>query len=90
MAETKQLDELYHYLMTTSVETGRAPHYTEIAKTFAVGPEEGKVLQHELIATGVPGWLHPDTELLASLAPFNNLPTHYRISVEGRKNWFGQ
>ena len=90
MADIKQMDELYHYVLTTMVQKGQAPHYTEIAKTFSVSPEEGKSLQHDLIATGVPGWLHPDTELLASLGPFNNLPTHYRISVEGRQLWFGQ
>ena len=90
MAETRLLDELYHYILTTLVEKGQAPHYTEIARTFSVTPEEGKALQHDLIATGVPGWLHPGTELLASLGPFNNLPTHYRITVDGQQRWFGQ
>ena len=90
MADNKLLDELYHYLLKAIVQTGQAPHYTEIATTFSVGMEEGKALQRDLIATGVPGWLHPDTELLASLAPFNIIPTHYRRSVEGRQLWFGQ
>lgn len=90
MAENKQMDELYHYILTTMAQSGQAPHFTEIAKTFSVSMEEGKALQRDLLATGVPGWLHPDTELLASLGPFNNLPTHYRISVEGQQLWFGQ
>ena len=27
---------------------------------------------------------------LASSAPFNSLPTQYRISVDGEQKWFGQ
>ncbi len=90
MAEPKQMDEVYHFVMTTMVERGQAPHYTEIGRAFSVAPEAGKSLLHELLTTGVPGWAHPDTDLLATLGPFSNLPTHYRISVAGSQKWFGQ
>jgi hypothetical protein len=39
---------------------------------------------------GIPGWLHPHTDYIASFAPFNNLPTQYRITIEGQQKWFGQ
>ena len=44
----------------------------------------------ELFKAGVPGWLFPNTSFIVSFAPFNNLPTQYRISVDGEQKWFGQ
>jgi hypothetical protein len=35
-------------------------------------------------------WLYPGTDLIASVAPFNNLPNQYRIGADGRQGWFGQ
>jgi hypothetical protein len=35
-------------------------------------------------------WLYPETDLICSFAPFSNLPTQYRISVDGVQKWFGQ
>ncbi len=34
----------------------------------------------------LPNWLHPDTDLIASFAPFSNLPTPYKVSVNGRSH----
>jgi hypothetical protein len=42
------------------------------------------------MAAGIPGWLHPSTDYIASFAPFNNLPTQYRITIERQQKWFGQ
>jgi len=90
MAETTQLDKTYHFILQTFVERGFAPHFTEIAKEFAVLPEEGRRLLHDLMATGLPLWLYPGTDLIASFAPFNNQPTQYRITVDGQRKWFAQ
>lgn len=90
MAELSQLDRTYHFIMESFVRRGQAPHFIEIARTFSLLPEEGKRLLHELMKTGLPGWLYPDTDLITSFAPFNNLPTHYRISIDGDQKWFGQ
>ena len=38
----------------------------------------------------MPAWLHPDTDYIVSFAPFHNLPTQYRISVDGQQKWFAQ
>ena len=40
--------------------------------------------------SGIAGWLYPRTDHIVSFAPFNNLPTHYRITIDGRQKWFGQ
>jgi hypothetical protein len=90
MADTKQLDQTYHFIMQSFVRSGHAPHYTEIAGEFSVRPDEGKRLLHDLMNTGLPIWLYPDTDLIASFAPFNNLPTQYRITVDGQQKWFAQ
>jgi hypothetical protein len=40
--------------------------------------------------SGIPAWLHPQTDYLVSFAPFHSLPTQYRISVDGQQRWFAQ
>lgn len=90
MAEPTQLDRTFHYVLETVVARGQAPHYTEIASHFSVMPDEGKTMLHDLMAAGLPNWLHPSTDLIASVAPFNNLPTHYRVAVDGVQKWFAQ
>jgi len=52
--------------------------------------EEGRKVLRELFAAGIPGWLFPETDYITSFAPFNNLPTQYRITIEGQQKWFGQ
>ena len=92
MADLVTLDQSYRFIMGTLLETGRAPHYTELAADLGVSMEEGRMVLHELMEeSGLRGyWLHPGTSVIASFAPFNNLPTHYRITVEREQKWFGQ
>ncbi len=84
------LDQAYHFILSTFVERGQAPHFTEMAAKFDIPAEEGRKLLHELMAARLPNWLFPETDLIASFAPFNNLPTQYRISVDGKQRWFAQ
>ena len=90
MDESSKLERTFHIIMSRMVETGQAPHYTEIAAELGVPAEEGRKVLHELFAAGVPGWLFPNADLIASFAPFNNLPTQYRITIDGQQKWFGQ
>jgi len=90
MSDLQRLDRVFHFIMETFVKTGHAPHYTEIARELGEHPEEAKALLHELMQTGTAMWLYPGTDLIVSFAPFNNLPTQYRISVDGQQKWFGQ
>ena len=32
----------------------------------------------------------PETEYIASWAPFSNVPTQTRISIDGKELWYGQ
>lgn len=91
MTEAPQLDRTYHFILECFVRSGQAPHYTDIAAEFSVPPEEGKRLLHDLMDnTKMPIWLYPGTDLIASFAPFNNLPTQYRITIDGHQKWFAQ
>ena len=90
MAECALLDRAYHFTMQRFVSTGQAPHYTALAAGLGLAMEEGRQLFHDLVGSGIPAWLHPQTDYLVSFAPFHNLPTQYRISVDGQQQWFAQ
>ena len=90
MSDSSELDKTFHIIMKRMVKTGQAPHYTEIAAELGITPENGRKIVHSLFSAGVPGWVFPNTDLIASFAPFNNLPTQYRITIDGEQKWFGQ
>ena len=90
MGQSISLDRTFHIIITRMVETGQAPHYTELASELGVTPEEGKKVLHDLFVPGFPGWLFPNTDYIASFAPFSQLPTQYRITIDGQQKWFGQ
>ena len=90
MADIETLDKAFLYIIRRLVETGSAPHYTELATQLDCPVEEGRTIVHEIIATGYPGWVHPDTDWIASFPPFSNIPTQYRITVDGEQKWYAQ
>ena len=90
MSEPSELDRAYQTIMKRMVETGQAPYYTELAADLGVTPDEGRKVLHELFSAGIPGWLFPNTDYITSFAPFNHLPTQYRLTIEGQQKWFGQ
>jgi hypothetical protein len=98
MAELKLLDRVFYLITQHFIVTGQALHYTELAKELSLSVEEGRKLLHELMDTPCPaypsgtypGWLHPGTDYIASFAPFNSLPTQYRITIDGQQKWFAQ
>jgi hypothetical protein len=91
MVDSTQLGKVFQIIMNGLMDNGYAPHYTEIANKLGVSPDEGRQRLHELIDLKIPGcWLYPNTSLIASFAPFNNIPTQYRITIDGKQKWFGQ
>ena len=90
MTDKSLLNEAFQVIMKNMIATGQAPHYVELAEVLGLSPEEGRQTQQDLFSAGIAGWLHPGTDLIASFAPFNNLPTMYRITIEGEQKWFGQ
>jgi hypothetical protein len=90
MSDVATLDRAYDFILRRLVAGGDPPHYVELATAFDLEPENGKALLHELMSSGIPGWLAPGTDYIASFAPFNVQPTHYRISVDGQRKGYGQ
>lgn len=85
------LDQAFYAVVQRFINTGQGPHFTEFAAELGLQTEEGRQLLKDLVGTtGVPAWLHPETDFLVSFAPFNNLPTQYRIPVDGEQKWFAQ
>ena len=89
MADVTELDRAHGAIMGSIVETGRAPHFTELAAELDVPVAAARDLQSEVTQT-IPGWLHPGTDYIASFPPFNLQPTQYRISVNERDGWYAQ
>lgn len=83
------LDHGYATIMGRIVDTGAAPHHTELAAELGVELDTARRLVHELVAL-TPGWTAPDTDLLASFPPFNLQPTQYRVTVDGTEGWYAQ
>ena len=98
MADLKRLDRVFYLIMRRFMATGQAPYYTELAQDLGVSVEDGRKNLHELLeapcpvygSRRYPGWLYPGTDYIASFAPFNNLPTQYRITIDGQQKWFAQ
>jgi hypothetical protein len=91
MSKSKQLDQTFHFIIERMIATGQAPHFAEIAADLKVSPPEGRKALRKLFSTlGFPGWLYPKTDAIVSFAPFNNLPTNYRLTIDGEQKWFGQ
>ena len=90
MSNTKVLDQTFHFILKRMVATGQAPHYTEIAAELGVSPEDGRNTLHTLFESGIHGWLYPNTDLIASFAPFNNQSTQFSVTVDGEQKWFAQ
>ena len=91
MADIATLDRAFYSIMQRIINTGQAPHYTEMAAHLGLSVEEGRRVLHDLVDTGLhASWLHPDMDYLVSFPPFHNLPKQYRITVDGEQKWFAQ
>lgn len=91
MADEQTLGRVYHAVMSGFVENGRAPHYTELAVAFGVTAEAAFELQRRMLDEfGGPHWADPGSGLIACFDPFSNIPTQYRISVDGEQKWYGE
>ena len=90
MADPALMDRMFQRIMRSLVDTGRAPHYPQLARALAVPAAEGRALLHAVMEAYPIGWLHPETDYIASFPPLNSLPTQYRITVRGEQRWFAQ
>ena len=90
MADTQTLDKAFHVIMSRLIETGQAPHYSELATALGCPIEEGRQIVHDLAgAASASIRLNPDTDWIATVRPFSLIPTPFKISVDGEQKWFG-
>jgi hypothetical protein len=90
MADPRLLDQMFTRLMHGLVDDGRAPHYAELATPLGLTVEDSRRLLLEVMQAYPIGWLHPETDYIASFPPLNNLPTQYRVTVRDEQKWFAQ
>ena len=91
MSKSSELNQTFHIIIEKLIATGQAPQYTEIAAALEVSPEKGRKIMRKLFSTlGFPGWLNSKTDDVVSFAPFNNVPTNYRLTINGIQDWYGQ
>ena len=84
------LSDEIHYRILRLLEAQPDISQRQIAKELGVSPEEGRQTLQALFKSGVYGWMYPNTDFIASYAPFNNQPTQFRVTVEGEQKWFAQ
>ena len=90
MTSPEQVQRAYTEIMQHSVEHGVAPHYTELAEKLGIKPDDARDLQEQAARSAAGCWISHETDNIHSFAPFSNLPTHYRVTVEGEPKWYGQ
>ena len=90
MTDPATLDNAYHFIATRLVDTGQAPHYSELATHLSLGINEGRQVLHDLVASSGAVRLHPECDLIEAVPPFSSIPTQYRITVDDQEKWFAQ
>jgi hypothetical protein len=90
MKETTLVQRAYTAVLEHFVKTGRAPHYTELAATLGLRPEEAREAQRKAAEASIACWFVKDTDYVESWAPFSNVPTHYLVTIKGDQKWYGQ
>ncbi|MDY6844648.1 MAG: hypothetical protein SVW57_11205 [Thermodesulfobacteriota bacterium] len=91
MSKSRHLNKTFHIIIEWMISTGQAPNYTEIATELGISAPEGRKVLRKLFSTfGFPGWFHPNTDNIATFAPFSNLSNNYPLTIEGEQKWFGQ
>jgi hypothetical protein len=85
MADAQMMDRMFQRIMRGLVDTGRAPHHAELARALGCSVEDGRRLLHGVLQAYPIGWLHPDTDYIASFPPLNNQPTQYRVTAFKRR-----
>ena len=61
-----------------------------MAAEFGVCTQAARLALNEAAEYAVGCWMSPGTDQVGSWAPFNNTPTHYLVSIDRERKWFGQ
>ena len=91
-ASPEERQKVHQSVLRHFIETGRAPHYTELAEALSIVPEKARQIIRETTVESpfLFAWMTPDTDYIGSWAPFSSLPNHHLISVDGVQKWYGQ
>ncbi len=90
MNEPTLVQRAYTAVVEHFIKTGRAPHYTELGTILGLRPDEAKQAQHAAAESAIGCWFVKDTDYVESWAPFSNVPTNYRVTINGEQKWYGQ
>ena len=90
MQESTIAQQAYTAVVERFVKTGRAPHFTELAAILGLQPEEARQAQVKAAESSIACWFVKDTDYIESWAPFSNVPTNYRVTINGEQKWYGQ
>ncbi len=90
MADSILVQKAYTSIVEHFIGTGRAPHYTELAETLGLTPDEARGVQRQAAEASVACWFVEDTDYIESWAPFSNVPTQYLVTMKGEQKWYGQ
>lgn len=70
MTDADLVQKAYISIQQHFIDTGRAPHFTELATTLGITPDEARGVQCEAALAGVGCWISADTDYIGSWAPF--------------------
>jgi hypothetical protein len=78
MEETALVQRGYTAVLEHLVKTGRAPHYTELAATLGLSPEEARQIQHKAADSAIACWFvkegdYVESSARTSLGPWSGL-----------------
>jgi len=90
MEDAMLVQRAYTAVLEHFVKTGRAPHYTELAGTLGLTPEDARQQEHKAAESALACWFVKETDYVESWAPFSNVPTHYLVTIKGEQKWYGQ
>jgi hypothetical protein len=90
MADPVLMDRMFQRIMRGLVDHGVAPHHAELARALGLSVQDGRQLLLDVMRAYPIGWLHPETDYIASFPPLNSQPTQYRVTVRGEQRWFAQ
>lgn len=95
MESLDKMQLAYHATLRGLMRDGRAPHYADLARTLGIPVEEARRLQraaaeHSNREGAAACWMAADTDYVEAWAPFSSLPTHHRLTIDGRQGFYGQ
>jgi hypothetical protein len=62
-------DRMWVRITRTLIDTGRPPHYAELARSLGVSSAESRTILHAVLQEYPIGWLHPEWDCIGFPCP---------------------